>query len=76
VALHHAGGGFSEATRTEAVAEGRGIQSQVGQGHSLTEARTPLVPRLDAIFWQQLIHESRATSEASRRERYENLMRF
>jgi hypothetical protein len=38
MALHHAGGGFSEATRTEAVAEGRGIQSQVGQGHVLTAA--------------------------------------
>jgi hypothetical protein len=34
------------------------------------------VPRLDAGFWQQLIHESRASREASRRERYANLLRF
>ena len=35
-----------------------------------------VVPRLDASFWTQLVHESRATREASRRERYANLMRF
>ena len=35
-----------------------------------------VVPRLDASFWQQLVAESRATREASRRERFENLMRF
>ena len=35
-----------------------------------------VVPRLDANFWQQLVTESRATREASRRERYANLMRF
>jgi hypothetical protein len=34
------------------------------------------VSRLDASFWQQLIHESRAIREASRRERYANLLRF
>ena len=35
-----------------------------------------VVPRLDASFWEQLVVESRATREASRRERFENLMRF
>jgi hypothetical protein len=41
------------------------------------ESAPPLVvPHLDASFWQQLIHEITATCEASRRERYENLMRF
>jgi hypothetical protein len=35
-----------------------------------------VVPRLDASFWTQLVHESRATREASRRERFANLMRF
>ena len=35
-----------------------------------------VVPRLDASFWQQLVTESRATREASRRERFANLMRF
>jgi hypothetical protein len=41
------------------------------------ESAPPLVvPRLDASFWQQLVVESRATREASRRERFENLMRF
>ena len=35
-----------------------------------------VVPRLDASFWEQLVTESRATREASRRERFENLMRF
>ena len=35
-----------------------------------------VVPRMDASFWEQLVHESRATREASRRERFENLMRF
>jgi hypothetical protein len=40
------------------------------------EPARPLVPRLDANFWQQLIHESRATREASRRERFTNLLRF
>jgi hypothetical protein len=34
------------------------------------------IPRLDASFWQQLVVESRATREASRRERYANLMRL
>jgi hypothetical protein len=34
------------------------------------------IPRLDASFWQQLINESRATREASRRERFQNLLRF
>ena len=35
-----------------------------------------VVPRLDASFWEQLVTESRATREASRRERFANLMRF
>jgi hypothetical protein len=33
------------------------------------------IPRLDVQFWQQLI-ESRSTREASRRERYTNLLHF
>ena len=36
----------------------------------------PTIPRLDAGFWHQLVLESRATREASRRERYANLFRF
>jgi hypothetical protein len=35
-----------------------------------------VVPRLDASFWEQLVTEGRAIREASRREQFENLMRF